>query len=128
MFKSMDNEIDSCVPCHMVERKASAFWRTFQQSARASTVSLSCFFFLLTEPWNLASFNEGEEERFKFESPGFISGCSDVRQWEKAYSLREVAGSKVHATGKCGMDFLSRLHTFTSQSWCFQGVRHNVWI
>lgn len=57
----MDNEIDLYVPCPMVECKASGFWRTFQQLARASMVSLSCMFcfvFLLIEPWNLASFDE----------------------------------------------------------------------
>lgn len=95
MFTSVDNEIDLYVPCHMVEVKFLALGEHFRfhQLVRACTVALSCvvffvfvFFwvFLLTELWPLASFDEGEEERFKFESPGFISGCSDVRQWEKA--------------------------------------------
>lgn len=50
------------------------FRGTFQQRLSASTVSLG-YVSLLTEPWSLASLGEGEEERFGFESPEFISGC-----------------------------------------------------
>ena len=56
----------------------------FQQRLHAGAASLGCAS-LLTGPWSSASLGEGEEEeRFGFESPEFISGCSDVRLWEQS--------------------------------------------